>query len=309
MDGVGSTAALLSSALRARRSLDQLGHTSRFTVAGSPRRRSCSPHPRAAEVRRRVVIADRRPTCGERSTTMHRKSLSVALALAIGWIASLVLVLVPVPAGASSHSEAPGTSKDRLIDDTDLYAFVAQRRTRRRHDRGELGAADRAEQRSQLRELRRRRPLLRQRGQRRRRAQAPALRVHASTPRGRIANTFLYNTGPVVEPRPIPTSTCARPGRSPASTSAPRRRDRTLLGTGPVAPCVRGPGVDARTTGTLAQSADRTTLPGGYEGVRRARATIRSSSTWRRSFDLLTHPPAFPATRARAWTASAATTS
>jgi hypothetical protein len=52
---------------------------------------------------------------------MHRKSLSVALALAIGWIASLA----PPPAGASSHSEAPGTSKDRLIDDTDLYAFVA----------------------------------------------------------------------------------------------------------------------------------------------------------------------------------------
>jgi hypothetical protein len=56
---------------------------------------------------------------------MHRKSLSVALALAIGWIASLVLVLVPVPAGASSHSAAPGTSTDRLIADTDLYAFVA----------------------------------------------------------------------------------------------------------------------------------------------------------------------------------------
>src|SRR5262245_52275420 len=26
---------------------------------------------------------------------------------------------------ASSHSEAPGTNKDRLIDDTDLYAWVA----------------------------------------------------------------------------------------------------------------------------------------------------------------------------------------
>src|SRR5689334_1410841 len=26
---------------------------------------------------------------------------------------------------ASSHSEAPGTSKDRLADDTDLYAWVA----------------------------------------------------------------------------------------------------------------------------------------------------------------------------------------
>ena len=31
----------------------------------------------------------------------------------------------PVPAKASSHSEAPGTTKDRLADDTDLYAWVA----------------------------------------------------------------------------------------------------------------------------------------------------------------------------------------
>src|SRR2546423_2573602 len=43
------------------------------------------------------------------------RSLSLALALVVP---SLVL--------ASSHSEAPGTSKDRLIDDTDLYAWVAQ---------------------------------------------------------------------------------------------------------------------------------------------------------------------------------------
>jgi hypothetical protein len=35
------------------------------------------------------------------------------------------LALVPAFALASSHSEAPGTAKDRLADDTDLYAFVA----------------------------------------------------------------------------------------------------------------------------------------------------------------------------------------
>ena len=44
-------------------------------------------------------------------------------------ITALVIMLLPAfassPAGASSHSEAPGTSKDRLIDDTDLYAWVA----------------------------------------------------------------------------------------------------------------------------------------------------------------------------------------
>ena len=35
------------------------------------------------------------------------------------------MTVAPVAALASSHSEAPGTSKDRLIDDTDLYAWVS----------------------------------------------------------------------------------------------------------------------------------------------------------------------------------------
>jgi hypothetical protein len=35
------------------------------------------------------------------------------------------MAVAPVAALASSHSEAPGTSKDRLIDDTDLYAWVS----------------------------------------------------------------------------------------------------------------------------------------------------------------------------------------
>ena len=42
------------------------------------------------------------------------------------WIAIiLLLALGSPPALASSHSEAPGTSKDRLADDTDLYAWIA----------------------------------------------------------------------------------------------------------------------------------------------------------------------------------------
>ena len=44
---------------------------------------------------------------------------SRALALAIA------LALFPAFAFASSHSEAPGTAKDRLTDDTDMYAFVS----------------------------------------------------------------------------------------------------------------------------------------------------------------------------------------
>ena len=44
-------------------------------------------------------------------------------ALALGL--AVQMAVAPVAAVASSHSEAPGTSKDRLIDDTDLYAWVS----------------------------------------------------------------------------------------------------------------------------------------------------------------------------------------
>src|SRR5262245_28461456 len=44
-------------------------------------------------------------------------------------ITLLAFLLAGIPASngalASSHSEAPGTAKDRLADDTDLYAWVA----------------------------------------------------------------------------------------------------------------------------------------------------------------------------------------
>ena len=39
--------------------------------------------------------------------------------------AALIVTLASSSARASSHSEAPGTTKDRLADDTDLYAWVA----------------------------------------------------------------------------------------------------------------------------------------------------------------------------------------
>ncbi len=38
---------------------------------------------------------------------------------------ALALLISPSASRASSHSEAPGTSKDRLADDTDLYAWIA----------------------------------------------------------------------------------------------------------------------------------------------------------------------------------------
>jgi len=52
---------------------------------------------------------------------MDRRPLAAAALLAMLAAAALV----PAPAFASSHSEAPGTTKDRLADDTDLYAWVA----------------------------------------------------------------------------------------------------------------------------------------------------------------------------------------
>src|SRR5690349_23576802 len=52
---------------------------------------------------------------------MPRHILAAALAVTLG----LSGPLHPGPVLASSHSEAPGTTKDRLADDTDLYAWVA----------------------------------------------------------------------------------------------------------------------------------------------------------------------------------------
>lgn len=52
---------------------------------------------------------------------MTFRVLGTTLAMALALAASLG----PVPARASSHSEAPGTAKDRLADDTDLYAWVS----------------------------------------------------------------------------------------------------------------------------------------------------------------------------------------
>ncbi|MEO5987757.1 MAG: DUF4331 family protein [Candidatus Eisenbacteria bacterium] len=49
---------------------------------------------------------------------MKKTSLGLAALL-------LSALLLPTLASASSHSEAPGTSRDRMIDDTDLYAFVS----------------------------------------------------------------------------------------------------------------------------------------------------------------------------------------
>ncbi|HXJ68410.1 MAG TPA: DUF4331 domain-containing protein [Verrucomicrobiae bacterium] len=51
----------------------------------------------------------------------HRRPLAAATLLAT----LAAVALAPATALASSHSEAPGTSKDRLADDTDLYAWVA----------------------------------------------------------------------------------------------------------------------------------------------------------------------------------------
>ena len=53
---------------------------------------------------------------------MNRRTPRAAVA---GTLLLLGLIAAP-PSWASSHSEAPGISKDRLADDTDLYAWVAK---------------------------------------------------------------------------------------------------------------------------------------------------------------------------------------
>src|SRR5262245_48579402 len=52
---------------------------------------------------------------------MNRRSLAALAIAALGWAAAWQ----PVPALASSHSEAPGTTKDRLTADTDRYKSSA----------------------------------------------------------------------------------------------------------------------------------------------------------------------------------------
>jgi hypothetical protein len=54
---------------------------------------------------------------------MDRKPLAAAALFST--LAMLAATVLAPTALASSHSEAPGTSKDRLADDTDLYAWVA----------------------------------------------------------------------------------------------------------------------------------------------------------------------------------------
>jgi uncharacterized protein DUF4331/flagellar hook capping protein FlgD len=53
---------------------------------------------------------------------LHR---SIDIAALLAMIVALTGLFLP-EAFASSHSEAPGTAKDRLADDTDLYAFVSR---------------------------------------------------------------------------------------------------------------------------------------------------------------------------------------
>jgi hypothetical protein len=51
---------------------------------------------------------------------MNRRNLGTA------WTLALALLALGAPfVHASSHSEAPGTARDRLVDDTDLYAWVS----------------------------------------------------------------------------------------------------------------------------------------------------------------------------------------
>jgi hypothetical protein len=189
---------------------------------------------------------------------MHRKSLSVALALAIGCVAGLA----PALTRASSHSEAPGTSKDRLIDDTDLYAFVASDAPGAVTIVGNwvpliepnsgpnfVSFDDDAHYYVNVDNV----------GDAHKHVRFEfAFHTTRQNP-----NTFLYNTGPVaslsdpnLNVRQTWTLTRIDVGAGGAETP-------TVLGSGQVAPAFVGP-VSMPNYGALAQSAI-TTLPGGYK--------------------------------------------
>ena len=176
-------------------------------------------------------------------------------------LASLALLaaLGRTPATASSHSEAPGTSKDRLADDTDLYAWVS----------GDAPGAvtfvgdwvpliepnsgpnfvtfdDDAHYYINVDNV----------GDARKHVRFQfSFKTTRQNP-----NTFLYNTGPV--------SSLADPNLNVRQTWTLTRIDvdahtQTVLGSGPVAPAFVGP-VSMPNYAALAQSAI-TTLPGGYK--------------------------------------------
>src|SRR5687767_7573445 len=60
----------------------------------------------------------------QESVSMN-KSLTTALSAVLLAVGALSWLWAPFWAGASSHREAPLTSKDPTIDNTDVYAFVS----------------------------------------------------------------------------------------------------------------------------------------------------------------------------------------
>ena len=171
----------------------------------------------------------------------------------------VTLVTMVASASASSHSEAPGTSKDRLADDTDLYAWVANDAPGSvtvvgnwvpliEPNSGPNFASfdDEASYYINIDNV----------GDSRKHVR---YRFTFQTTR-QNQNTFLYNTGPV--------QSLTDPNLNVRQTWTLTRVDvdggqATTLGTGQVAPYFVGP-VSMPNYGDLAQSAIQT-LPGGYK--------------------------------------------
>jgi hypothetical protein len=73
---------------------------------------------------RSSILAPFKPTLPRTLASLLARGVAFAAFAAI--LATLAAGLLPQGVLASSHSEAPGTAKDRLADDTDLYAFVSR---------------------------------------------------------------------------------------------------------------------------------------------------------------------------------------
>jgi hypothetical protein len=190
---------------------------------------------------------------------MHRKSLRIAAALV------LTLLAGRTPGWASSHSEAPGTSKDRLIDDTDLYAFVANDAAQAVTIVGNwvpliepnsgpnfVSFDDDAHYYMNVDNV----------GDARKHVRFE-FAFHTTR---QNQNTFLYNTGPVgslTDPNLNVRQSWTLTRIDVSYSAGSPVENRTLLGSGPVAPAFVGP-VSMPSYASLAQSAV-TTLPGGYK--------------------------------------------
>ena len=179
-------------------------------------------------------------------------------------VAALVAIGVAVPLSiGSSHREAPLTSIDPTADDTDVYAYHGEGRSRRAHGRRELGSVRGPGRRPELLQVRSEGAVLHQRRQHRRRQVRRPLPLHVpGLPGGgeqglvpvrvprrdvdrrrqavpeadlRRGAALVRHTRRALRPRRRGRSTRARASRASTSRSAASARSASCAACGPIA--------------------------------------------------------------------------